>query len=97
MKTILQTNPKSDTEKLIFELSDETRGAREVAKLVGVASKTTVLNYWKRCGKLGIFLPVQNEWGRYRRICSLEEVGSYRTTVASRRSDGPGAQRGGTR
>ena len=75
LKTILQTNLKSDTEMLIYELSDGTRGAREVAKFASVASKTTVLSYWKRWGKIGIVLSVQGEEGRYQRICSLEEVG----------------------
>ena len=75
LKTILQSNLKTDTEMLVYELSDGTRGTREVARLAGIGSKTTVLNYWKKWGKVGIVMTVQNEEGRYQRICSLEEVG----------------------
>jgi len=75
LKTILQANLKTDTEMLIYELCDGVRGTREVARLAGVASKTTVLNYWKKWGKVGIVMAVQNEERRYQRICSLEEVG----------------------
>jgi hypothetical protein len=75
LKTILQANLKTETEMLVYELSDGVRGTREVARLAGIASKTTVLNYWKKWSKVGIVMAVQGEEGRYQRICSLEEVG----------------------
>jgi hypothetical protein len=35
----------------------------------------TVVNYWKKWAILGIAIPSENYQGRYKRICSLEELG----------------------
>lgn len=74
LKTILQATLKTDTEMLVYELSDGTKGTREVARLSGLGSKSTVARYWTKWSVIGVVLPVQKE-GRYQRICSLEEVG----------------------
>lgn len=60
---------------LIYELSDGTRGTREVASAAGIGSNATVAAYWKRWSKVGIVEPSPTYRGRYQRICSLEEVG----------------------
>ena len=75
LRTILTQNLKNDTEMLIYELSDGERSTREVAKLAGVRSNATVAAYWKKWSKLGIVEPSSKYRGRFRRICSLEEVG----------------------
>lgn len=59
---------------LAYELSNGTRGTREVAKLAGI-SHNTVANYWRKWSKIGIVEPSSAYQGRYQRICSLEEVG----------------------
>ena len=60
---------------LVYELSDGERGTREVAKLAGLKSNSTVAGYWKKWSKIGIVEPSSQYQGRYQRICSLEEVG----------------------
>lgn len=74
LKTILQANLETEVEMLVYELSDGAKGTREIARLSGLGSKSTVARYWTKWSVIGIVLPVQKE-GRYQRICSLEEVG----------------------
>lgn len=74
LRTILSQNLTKDVEMIIYELSDGERSTREIAKLSGV-SNATVANYWKRWSALGIVEPSEKREGRFRRICSLAEVG----------------------
>ncbi|MEM3429403.1 MAG: hypothetical protein QXL25_07795 [Candidatus Bathyarchaeia archaeon] len=60
---------------LIYELSDGERSTREIATLAGVKSNATVSNYWRKWYKLGIVEPSEEHEGRFKKICSLEEVG----------------------
>jgi hypothetical protein len=71
---ILQTL-KTDSEKLIYELSDGTQGTVEIAKLMKLKSNTTVKTYWNKWSRIGIIGPSQRNPEYYQRICSLEEVG----------------------
>jgi transposase-like protein len=75
LRTILAQNLTTDKEALIYELSDGERSTREIAELSGVGSNATVANYWRKWSKLGIVEPSERHQGRFRRICSLEEVG----------------------
>lgn len=75
LRTILAQNLTTDTEMLIYELSDGERGTREVAALSSVGSNATVANYWRKWSRLGIVEPSEKRQGGFRRICSLEEVG----------------------
>jgi len=75
LRTILTQNLTTDTEMLIYELSDGERTTREIARLAGVGSNATIVNYWKKWSKVGIVEPSEKRRGRYQRICSLEEVG----------------------
>jgi hypothetical protein len=59
---------------LVFELSDGTRGTREVGKLAGIGN-ATVARYWRKWSKIGIVELSNAYQGRYQRICSLGEVG----------------------
>jgi hypothetical protein len=75
LRTILTQNLTTDVEMLIYELSDGERTTREIAALSGVGSNATVANYWRKWSRLGIVEPSEKRQGRFRRICSLEEVG----------------------
>lgn len=75
LRTILTQNLETDTEMLVYELSDGERTTREIARLAGVGSNATITNYWRKWSKVGIAEPSEKRRGRYKRICSLEEVG----------------------
>jgi hypothetical protein len=72
---LLQVLGDDTTSLLAYEFSDGERGTREVAKLAGVKSKSTIAGYWRKWSKIGIVEPSSKYQGRYQRICSLEEVG----------------------
>jgi hypothetical protein len=75
LKIILSQALENDVASSVYELSDGTRGTREIAKRAGLKSNATVAAYWKRWSKLGIVEESKQHRGRYVRICSLEEVG----------------------
>lgn len=75
LRNILTQNLKTDTEMSVYELSDGSRGTREIAVLAGIGSNATVAAYWKKWSKIGMVEPSKKFQGRYQRICSLEEVG----------------------
>lgn len=75
LRSILTNNLTNDTQMLIYEYSNGKRSTREIAKLTGVGSNQTVINYWKKWSSLGIVEPSQKYQGRFQRICSLEQVG----------------------
>lgn len=75
LRNILSQTLENDTAALVYELSNGERGTRELAKLVGVKSNATIAAYWKKWSRLGIVEQSSAYQGRYRRICSLEEVG----------------------
>jgi len=75
LRTIMTQNLETDTEMLVYELSDGERTTREIARLAGVGSNATIAKYWKKWTKIGIVEPSEKRRGRYQRICSLEAVG----------------------
>lgn len=75
LRSILMQNLTRDIEMLIYELSDGERSTREIAALLGIKSHVTIANYWKKWSKLGIVEPSEKYQGRFKKICSLEEVG----------------------
>ena len=75
LRDLLTQNLIDDTAMLVYEYSDGERSTREVAKLVGLKSNTTVANYWRKWTELGIVEPSSRYHGRFQRICSLGEVG----------------------
>lgn len=75
LRSILTNNLTNDTQLLIYEYSNGKRSTREIAKLAGVKSNQTIVNYWKNWSSLGIVEPSQKYQGRFQRICSLEQVG----------------------
>jgi transcription initiation factor TFIIIB Brf1 subunit/transcription initiation factor TFIIB len=74
LRTVLEQNLTNDKEKIIYEFSNGERSTRDVAKVADV-SHVTVQNYWEKWSKLGIVDKSEKYEGRYRHICSLEEVG----------------------
>lgn len=81
LKNVLSQTLRTETEMLIYELSDGTRSTREVATATGVGSNATVAAFWKKWRKVGIVEPTTGQRGRYQRICSLEEVGLHIPTL----------------
>ena len=73
LKDILNQTLLTPVEKLVYELSDGDRSMREIAQRVG-KGHVTIHRYWEKWRKIGIVEPAERE-GRYRHICSLEEVG----------------------
>lgn len=75
LRDILAGNLSDDVSMLIYEYSNGERSTREIARLVGVKSNQTVVNYWKKWRSLGILEPSSKHKGRFQRICTLEAVG----------------------
>ncbi|MCW4002621.1 MAG: hypothetical protein NWE95_01735 [Candidatus Bathyarchaeota archaeon] len=71
---LVQALSDDEAATLAYELSDGSRGIREIAKLSGIG-KSTVAAYWRKWSKIGIVEPSSVYQGRCQRICSLEEVG----------------------
>lgn len=95
LRNILTQNLQTQIELLVYEASNGTRGAREVAQAAGLGSHTTVLSYWKKWAKVGIVEPSTKFEGRYQRICSLEEVGLTVPAVSQQTlSDDPSTKEG---
>lgn len=70
---VLLQHLEDDRDKLIYELSDGNRTTREIAKIVKI-THSTVAATWKRWYACGIVEEAERT-GRYKRICSLKEVG----------------------
>jgi hypothetical protein len=74
LREILLGELKEDRKKLVYELSDGTRGYREVGQVAKVPGPT-VQGWWSRWFTMGIMEPSPNRSGRVQRICSLREIG----------------------
>ena len=74
LKAMILENLKSDTEKLVYELSDGERSVREIEELTKV-SKSRVGSYWEKWLALGIVEESERFQGRMKHICSLDEIG----------------------
>ena len=75
LKGIVSTSLENDVQKLVFELSNGQNSTRDIAKIAGLGSKSSVERYWEKWAKLGIVQPSSKIQGRMQRICSLEELG----------------------
>jgi hypothetical protein len=74
LKMMILENLKTNTEKLVYELSDGERSVRDVEKKTKV-SKSRVGSYWEKWLALGIVEESERFQGRMRHICSLDELG----------------------
>ncbi|MDG6913709.1 MAG: hypothetical protein JRN34_04995 [Nitrososphaerota archaeon] len=75
VKAALQANLETPQKKLIYHLSDGSRGSVDIAKAVGV-SDWTVRNYWRLWSKVGLVEPLKSGRGdRFRRSFDLGDFG----------------------
>jgi hypothetical protein len=76
VKAILVESLDTEQKKLVYQLSDGTRGIVEIGKATGIKSTATISNYWKAWEKqnLGSKIPVAGG-ERFRRDFDLEEFG----------------------
>jgi len=74
-KQTLLTSLKTDNEKAAYELSDGVKTTREIAKEIGINSKSTIIAYWQKWIKIGIVEESDKFRGRMKHFVSLEEVG----------------------
>lgn len=76
VKPILEEQFKDDSRKIIYQLSDGTKGTQEIAKIVGTVKHVTVFNYWKSWEKLGLGESIIVTGGkRFQRSFDLEDFG----------------------
>jgi len=72
LNSVLDTNQK----KLVYQLSDGSKGTVEVGKATGIASTATISRYWKSWVKLGLGENVSVKGGeRFKRAFDLEDFG----------------------
>lgn len=77
-RTLIMENLRTDSAKLVYELSDGERSTREIARIISSGgrriSHASVANMWQRWSILNLVIPAQRV-GRYRRVLSLESLG----------------------
>jgi len=66
---------KTENEKAAYELSDGVKTTREIAKEIGINSKSTIIAYWQKWAKIGIVDESEKFRGRMKHFVSLEETG----------------------
>lgn len=76
LKNTLVSILDSEQKRLVFHLSDGTRGTVEIAKIAGVGSNKTVYDMWQAWLKLGLgeSIPVRGG-SRFKRSFDLEDFG----------------------
>jgi hypothetical protein len=76
VKEVLNSVLDTDQKKLVYQLSDGSKGMIEVGKAAGIASTATISRYWKSWLKLGLGENVSVKGGeRFRRAFDLEDFG----------------------
>lgn len=74
LRAVITTNLKTQSELLVYELSDGERSTRDI-ETVSRIGESTVGNYWQRRQRLGIVEKSRKFEGRWKRLCSLEDLG----------------------
>lgn len=76
VKLILETQLSNDSKKLIYQMSDGSKGTQEIAKIVGDVSHMSVANYWKAWEKVELGESNTAMGGkRFKRSFDLEDFG----------------------
>ena len=75
---------KSDGEKVVFELSNGIRSAREIAEETRIA-KSTITAYWRKWIKSGIVEESKKYPGRMKHLVSLDEIGIEVPTISKKK------------
>jgi len=77
-RALIVDNLRTDTDKLVYELSDGQRSTRDISRMISRGGRrithATVANMWQRWAILNLVIPAQRI-GRYRRVLSLESIG----------------------
>ena len=71
---LLQEVLRSDRDKLVFELTDSVNSTTKIAKAAKV-SQPRISQIWNSWKPLGIIVEVPGTRGKYKHICSLNELG----------------------
>lgn len=74
LKAVIAANLRSESERLVYEYSDGDRSVRDIEATIGV-SRSTVTRYWDKWQRLGIVEKSRKYEGRWKRLCSLEDLG----------------------
>ena len=77
VKAALESTLDTDQKKTAYQASDGSRGTREVARISGYGSKSTIERLWKIWRRLGLgeTSPVQGSGERFTRSFDLEDFG----------------------
>ena len=76
VKDVLNSVLDTDQKKLVYQLSDGSKGTIEVGKATGIASTATISRYWKSWVKLSLGENVSVKGGeRFKRAFDLEDFG----------------------
>jgi len=75
LKEFIQSTLTTDNEKIIYELTDGEMSTRDIEAKCKINQKT-VSTYWQKWQTMGILERTEKYSGkRYRKICSLKELG----------------------
>lgn len=74
LKVLLEDVLHSHRDRLIYELTDGSKSATEIAQAAGV-SQPRISQVWARWKELGIVMELPGTRGRYRHICGLGQLG----------------------
>lgn len=76
LKAILVSVLNTEQKKLVYQMSDGSRGTVEIAKVAGFGSNKTVADMWESWLKLSLGEAVPVKGGtRFRRSFDLSEIG----------------------
>jgi hypothetical protein len=76
VKTTLASVLNTELKRLVYNLSDGTRGTVEIAKLAGIGSNSTVYDMWQAWLKLDLGESISVRGGsRFKRSFHLEDFG----------------------
>lgn len=77
-RALIMDNLRTDTDKLVYELSNGERSTRDIASMISRGgrrvSHVSIARMWQRWSILNLVMPAQRV-GRYRRVLSLESMG----------------------
>ena len=77
VKPVLESKLDTNDKKIIYVLSDGSKGTREISKIVGSLSHVTIANYWQDWEKAGIGESdaIMGGGNRFKRSFDLEDFG----------------------
>jgi hypothetical protein len=76
VKGVLASALDTDQKKIVYQLSDGSKGIVEIGKAAGISSTATISRYWKSWARLGLgdYLAVKGG-DRFKRAFDLEDLG----------------------